>query len=129
MSLSFDSARLPNPDLTEEHHAWRDQLRRFIDREIMPYVDEWDEQSFLPNELWGKAAEFGLLGLGYPEQYGGTETGIDLHHVNIVSEELKAEIVPPILAGEKRISLAIAEPSGGSGVANMQKLLLVGTTR
>jgi acyl-CoA dehydrogenase len=100
MSLSFDSARLPNPDLTEEHHAWRDQLRRFIDREIMPYVDEWDEQA-----------------------------GIDLHHVNIVSEELKAEIVPPILAGEKRISLAIAEPSGGSGVANMQKLLLVGTTR
>ena len=42
MSLNFDSARLPNPDLTEEHHAWRDQLRRFIDREIMPYVDEWD---------------------------------------------------------------------------------------
>ena len=41
MSLSFDSARLPNPDLTEEHEAWRDQLRRFIDREIMPYVDEW----------------------------------------------------------------------------------------
>jgi acyl-CoA dehydrogenase len=150
MSLSFDSARLPNPDLTEEHEAWRDQLRRFIDREIMPYVDEWDEQGYLPGELWAKAAEFGLLGLGYPEQYGGTETGIDLHHLNIVSEEisrtslgglpstllshgiglppvlafgseeLKSELVPPILAGEKRISLAITEPSGGSDVANLQ---------
>jgi acyl-CoA dehydrogenase len=150
MSLSFDSARLPNPDLTEEHHAWREQLRRFIDREIMPYVDEWDEQGYLPDELWAKAAEFGLLGLGYPEQYGGTEIGIDLHHINIVSEEisrtslgglpstllshgiglppimafsseeLKSKIVPPILAGEKRISLAITEPSGGSDVANMQ---------
>ncbi|MFK8049650.1 MAG: acyl-CoA dehydrogenase family protein [Halioglobus sp.] len=150
MSLSFDSARLPNPDLTEEHEAWREQLRRFIDREIVPYVDEWDEQGFLPDELWGKAAEFGLLGLGYPEQYGGTQTGIDLHHVNIVgeeisrtslgglpstllshgiglppvlafgSEDLKSELVPPILAGKKRISLAITEPSGGSDVANMQ---------
>ncbi|MBT7719736.1 MAG: acyl-CoA dehydrogenase family protein, partial [Halieaceae bacterium] len=88
MSLSFDSARLPNPDLTEEHEAWREQLRRFIDREIMPHVDEWDEQGFLPEELWGKAAEFGLLGLGYPEQYGGIETGIDLYHHNILSEEL-----------------------------------------
>jgi acyl-CoA dehydrogenase len=150
MSLSFDSARLPNPDLSEEHHTWRDQLRRFIDREITPYVDDWDEQGFLPDELWGKAAQFGLLGLGYPEQYGGTEAGIDQHHVNIVgeelartslgglpstllshgiglppvlafaSEDLKAELVPPILAGEKRISLGITEPSGGSDVANLQ---------
>ena len=150
MSLSFDSARMPNPDLNEEHHAWRDQLRRFIDREISPYVDEWDEQGYLPDELWDKAAEFGLLGLGYPEQYGGTEAGIDQHHVNIVgeeiartslgglpstllshgiglppvlafgSDELKAQVVPPILAGKKRISLGITEPSGGSDVANMQ---------
>ena len=150
MSLSFDSARLPNPDLSEEHHTWRDQLRRFIDREITPYVDDWDEQGFLPDELWGKAAQFGLLGLGYPEQYGGTEAGIDQHHVNIVgeelartslgglpstllshgiglppvlafgSEDLKAELVPPILAGGKRISLGITEPSGGSDVANLQ---------
>ena len=43
MSLDFDSARLPNPHLREEHHAWRTQLRRFIDTEIMPHADEWDE--------------------------------------------------------------------------------------
>ena len=43
MSLDFDSARLPNPHLTELHHAWRAQLRKFIDTEIMPYADDWDE--------------------------------------------------------------------------------------
>ena len=150
MSLTFDSARLPNPAVTQDHEAWRDQLRKFVDKEIAPFVDEWDEQGFLPDELWGKAAEFGLLGLGYPEQYGGTSEGIDLYHVNIVSEELcrtslgglpstllshgigmppvvnfgkdalKDEIIPQVIAGKKRIALAITEPSGGSDVANLQ---------
>lgn len=150
MSLNFDSARLHDPALTNEHEVWRGQLRRFIDREITPNVDEWDEQGFLPDALWDKAAEFGLLGLGFPETYGGTSAGIDLYHRNIVSEELmrtslgglpstllshgiglppviafgsdalKEELVPPILAGKKRIALAITEPSGGSDVANLQ---------
>jgi acyl-CoA dehydrogenase len=150
MSLTFDSARLPNPAITQDHEAWRDQLRKFVDKEIAPFVDEWDEQGFLPNELWAKAADFGLLGLGYPEQYGGTSEGIDLYHVNIVSEELcrtslgglpstllshgigmppvvnfgkdalKDEIIPQVIAGKKRIALAITEPSGGSDVANLQ---------
>tara|TARA_B110000977_G_scaffold194848_1_gene272212 strand:- start:683 stop:1855 length:1173 start_codon:yes stop_codon:yes gene_type:complete len=150
MSLTFDSARLPNPAVTQDHEAWRDQLRKFVDKEIAPFVDEWDEQGFLPDELWGKAAEFGLLGLGYPEQYGGTSEDIDLYHVNIVSEELcrtslgglpstllshgigmppvvnfgkdalKDEIIPQVIAGKKRIALAITEPSGGSDVANLQ---------
>jgi acyl-CoA dehydrogenase len=150
MSLTFDSARLPNPAVTADHEAWREQLRKFVDKEIAPFVDEWDEQGFLPAELWGKAAEFGLLGRGDPEQYGGTSEGIDLYHVNIVSEELcrtslgglpstllshgigmppvvnfgkdalKDEIIPPVIAGTKRIALAITEPSGGSDVANLQ---------
>lgn len=150
MSLDFDSARLHNPDLTESHEAWRTQLRRFLDQEVVPHVDEWDEQGFLPDDLWPKAAGIGLLGLGYPEQYGGTSEGIDHWHQNIVSEEicrtslgglpstlmshgiglppvvafgseaLKQEIIPPVLAGEKRIALSITEPSGGSDVANLQ---------
>ena len=69
MSLDFDSARLPNPHLTEEHHAWREALRRFVDTEIMPYADDWDEAGAIPNTLWPKAAAVGLLGLGYPEQF------------------------------------------------------------
>ena len=63
MSLDFDSARLPNPHMNEEHLAWREQLRRFIDSEIMPFAEEWDEAGHIPIELWPKAANVGLLGL------------------------------------------------------------------
>ena len=86
MSLDFDSARLANPHFTEEHDAWRGALRRFIDTEIMPYADDWDEAGAIPSELWPKAAELGLLGLGYPEQFGGTSA--DSWHSWIVNEEL-----------------------------------------
>ncbi len=88
MSLDFDSARLPNPNLTAEHEEWRAQLRKFIDGEIMPFADEWDEACKIPDELWGKAAAIGLLQLGYPEQYGGVSEGIDSWHKNIVAEEM-----------------------------------------
>lgn len=150
MSLDFDSARLPNKNLTPEHHEWRAQLRRFIDREIMPYAEDWDESGSIPQELWPKAAEVGLLGMGYPEEFGGVTEGIDLWHGIIVNEEMarvavggvaatllvhgiglppvinfgsdaiKQMAAPPVLAGTKRISLAITEPGGGSDVAQLQ---------
>ena len=64
MALDFDSARLSNPYLTSEHEEWRSQVRRFMDREIMPFAAEWDEAGEIPDELWAKAAEVGILGLG-----------------------------------------------------------------
>ena len=88
MSLDFDSARLPNPHLTAEHEAWRTQLRRFIDQEIAPYAEEWDEAGHIPIELWPKAGAVGLLGLGYPEAYGGVSEGIDSWYQWITNEEL-----------------------------------------
>ena len=57
----------------EDHEAWRYALRQFIDREIAPYVDEWEEAGTFPRELYKKAAEIGLSKLGYPEQYGGVD--------------------------------------------------------
>ena len=63
MSLDFDSARLPNPNLRPEHEEWRTQLRRFIDTEIMPHAEDWDEAGHIPIELWPKAAAVGLLSL------------------------------------------------------------------
>ena len=150
MSLNFDSARISNPYLTPEHGEWRTQLRRFIDREIMPYAAEWDEAGKIPDELWPKAAEVGMLGLGYAEEYGGISEGIDIWHHNILNEELarsgvggigatlcvhsiglppvanfasaeiKQLVMPGVLAGSKRISLGITEPGGGSDVANIQ---------
>jgi acyl-CoA dehydrogenase len=147
MALDFDSARLPNPHLTEAHEAWRTQLRRFVDTEIAPFADAWDEAGSIPAGLWPKAAAVGLLGLGYPEEYGGTSEGIDSWHHWIVAEELarfavggvnaslmvhgiglppvinwgseamKQAVAPPVLAGEKHIALGITEPGGGSDVA------------
>ncbi|MAT91309.1 MAG: acyl-CoA dehydrogenase [Halioglobus sp.] len=149
MSLDFDSARLPNPHLREEHHQWRAQLRKFIDSEIMPHAAEWDEAGDIPQSLWPKAAKVGLLGLGYPEAYGGTREGIDSWHAWITGEELarigvgglsatlmvhgiglppvinwgseamKQLVAPPVLAGEKNISLGITEPGAGSDVAQI----------
>jgi acyl-CoA dehydrogenase len=150
MSLTFDSARLPNPNITSEHEEWRVQLRKFIDAEIMPFAEQWDEDCHIPIELWPKAAEVGLLGMGYPEQYGGISEGIDSWHNWIANEELarigvggipaslmvhgiglppvinwgsdkmKEEVAPPVLAGTKHIALGITEPGGGSDVAQLQ---------
>ncbi|MEH6591003.1 MAG: acyl-CoA dehydrogenase family protein [Halioglobus sp.] len=149
MSLDFDSARLPNPNMRPEHIEWRAQLRRFIDTEIMPYAEDWDEACHTPDALWPKAAAVGLLGVGFPEEFGGISEGIDCWHSWIVNEELgrigvggvsaslmvhgiglppilnwgsqflKEMVAPSVLAGEKFISLGITEPGGGSDVAQL----------
>lgn len=149
-ALDFDALRPPSPFFTESHHAWRRELRKFIDREIAPNVDAWDEAGFVPRDVFLKAGAFGLLGAGYPEKYGGWTEGVDRFHGIVTSEEMarsgaggvsaalmihgiglppilaigtdemKAEIAPPVLRGEKQISLAITEPSGGSDVASLQ---------
>ena len=147
MSLDFDSARLLNPHFTEEHHAWRAALRRFVDTEIMPFAEEWDEAGTIPTSLWPKAAAVGLLGFGYPEAFGGVPG--DSWHAWIVNEELarigaggipaslmvhgiglppvlnwgseamQKAVAPGVLRGERWISLGITEPGGGSDVASL----------
>jgi acyl-CoA dehydrogenase len=149
-TIDFDSTRPPSPFLTEAHHAWRRELRRFIEREIIPYVEEWEEAEEIPLILYKKASDFGLLRMGYPEAYGGIQEGLDRFHGIVTSEELarigaggvtaslmvhgiglppilalgteemKQKIAPAVLAGDKHISLAITEPSGGSDVAQLK---------
>jgi acyl-CoA dehydrogenase len=149
MALDFDSARLYNPALNETHEEWRQQLRRFIEREIMPFAAEWEEQGKIPDEIFPKAGQQGLFALGYPEQYGGLEQGLDIWHSHIVHEELartgcggvaaaltvhnislpsvlayaqesiRQEVGPAVISGEKRISLGLTEPGGGSDVASL----------
>jgi acyl-CoA dehydrogenase len=149
-TIDFDSTRPPSPFLTEAHHAWRRELRRFIEREIVPYVEEWEEAEEIPLILYKKASDFGLLRMGYPEAYGGIQEGLDRFHGIVTSEELarigaggvtaslmvhgiglppilalgteemKQKIAPAVLAGDKHISLAITEPSGGSDVAQLK---------
>jgi len=148
--IDFDSTRPPSPFMRDTHHAWRRELRRFIAREIMPHVEEWEEAGEIPLSLYKKASDFGLLRMGYPEAYGGISEGLDRFHNIVTSEELarigaggiaaslmvhgiglppilalgsdemKAHVVPAVLAGDKHISLAITEPAGGSDVAQIR---------
>ncbi|WP_444927562.1 acyl-CoA dehydrogenase family protein [Microbulbifer sp. TRSA002] len=144
----IDASRMASPFYDEGHQEWRTQLRRFVEREITPYITEWDEDGQLPAELWKKAAEVGLLQMSYPENYGGIET--DVFHMIVAAEELarpgagglyaslmvhgialppllhygsealKDQVIPSVLRGEKHISLAVTEPGAGSDVANLQ---------
>jgi len=148
--LDFDSTRLPSPHLSESHDAWRRTVRQFVDREIMPNVSAWDEAEGFPRDLHRRAAAIGLIGLGYPEEFGGVREGVDVFHSLISSEELarpgsgglvaslmthgiglppvialgaddlKSRVAPPVLAGDKIIALCITEPSGGSDVASIR---------
>jgi len=137
-----------SPFYTAEHVAYRDVVRRFVEKEIEPYAHAWDEAGEFPRELYQKAAEIGLLGLGFPEQYGGTEVdrfmwiialqelaragaggvsaGLMSHSIGAPpiaragTPEFKARVLPEILSGKKISALAITEPSGGSDVANLR---------
>src|SRR5690606_26498472 len=66
-TLSSAMARPRRPFYNDEHEALRDTVRRFVAKEIRPHADEWDEAGCFPRELYTKAGEVGLLGLGFPE--------------------------------------------------------------
>src|SRR3954449_6715088 len=65
--------RMASPFYTGEHDAYREVVRRFVQKEIEPHAHEWDEAGGFPRQLYEKAAAIGLLGLGFPEEYGGTQ--------------------------------------------------------
>lgn len=71
----------------ESHQLIRDSVRRFVEREVLPYIDEWEEAEEFPRELYLKAGAAGILGIGYPEAYGGSCEG-DLFAKVAASEEL-----------------------------------------
>ena len=71
----------------ESHHAWREEVRKFVSKEIAPFVEEWEEAGEFPRELYKKAADVGLMGMGYDEKYGGTTEGIDIFHGIVTAEE------------------------------------------
>ncbi len=135
-------------DCNEDHKAFRETVRRFVEKEILPNVDAWDEAEEFPRALYRRCAELGLFGLGFPEQYGGVP-GDRFYGMVMIEEltraasggllaslfshtigappiaaggsaELKARVLPQILSGEKISALAVTEPSGGSDVANLK---------
>ncbi len=132
----------------ESHEILRRSVRQFVDREIIPHIDDWEEQGTFPRELYALAGAAGILGVGYPEEYGGA--GGDVLHQLVVSEEImragsgglaasfgshgiglppvlrfgsdemKERVIPPVLRGEKISCLAITESGGGSDVAGLK---------
>ncbi|MFT6556275.1 acyl-CoA dehydrogenase family protein [Sneathiella sp.] len=140
--------RAHNPNFTPEHLAFRETLRRFVETEIEPFASQWDEEETFPRALYKKAADIGLLGIGYPEEFGGIDADIYyllagaeelgragaggvtaslLSHTigappikNVGNQQQKEKYLPRILSGEWISALAITEPSGGSDVANLQ---------
>lgn len=134
---------------TEEHNAFRQSFKDFLQKEVVPYVDKWEKQGFVDKEIWKKFGEMGYFGLNYPEVYGGLN--LDLFYTTIFLEELqkvnsggfaaamwahvylamthlekegnqfiKEKYLTPSILGEKVGCLCITEPFGGSDVAGMR---------
>jgi citronellyl-CoA dehydrogenase len=139
MSLYFD----------DEHNAFRQMVRRFVETEINPHVEEWEAAGIFPaHDLFKKMGNLGLLGLTYPEKYGGggvdywyevvlleelgradcagVPMGISVHTdmatpalAKFGSEELKQRFLVPAIAGDFVSSIAVSEPGAGSDVARI----------
>lgn len=129
-----------------DHEAFRQTVRRFIEREVAPHAEEWEAQRTFPRELFGRFGELDLLGLKYPEAYGGTNAGPVYEavlmeelsrsgsggvagaigaHIAIATppvfrlgtEEQKQRWLVPAIKGEAIAALGITEAGGGSDVA------------
>lgn len=150
MPYEFNSKVTCQEYFGKAHDMVRKSVKAFVDKEIIPFIDDWEEAGEFPRELYQKAAAVGILGTGYPEGYGGIPG--DIFFQIAVSEELMRSgsgglvaglgslniaippilsagtesqierFVRPVLAGDKIAALAITEPEGGSDVANLQTM-------
>ncbi|HEY2180201.1 MAG TPA: acyl-CoA dehydrogenase family protein [Solirubrobacteraceae bacterium] len=136
----------PTPPFGDEHEELRASARGFIERELAPHAQRWEEERWFSDDVFAALAAQGLLGLKYPERYGGqggdylheavlceelarvgsggTAAGIGAH-VNIATppiwkfgdEQQKQDYLVPAIRGERIGALGITEPGAGSDVA------------
>ncbi len=140
------------PPFTGEHEELRESVRRFVENEIAPHVDEWEDRREFPLDLYRRCGELGFLGLKFPEEYGG-QGGTHLHdavwveelsrrgasggvaaglnaHASIAmppvfkfgNEWQRQRWVVPGIKGEKIGALGITEPGAGSDVAGLRTM-------
>ena len=133
----------------DEHEIFRKTLRDFIEKELVPHVDEWEAAELFPREVFNRCGELGFLGVHYPEELGGS--GGDYWYSVVWGEELvrarcsglamalavqtdmatpiinelgtkeqKEEFLVPAIRGEYIAALGISEPNCGSDVASIQ---------
>src|SRR5262249_61642421 len=69
------AAQIPYPYFTDEHHFFRQTVKQFVEAEIAPHAEEWDEAGIFPKELFKKAADLGLFGIRLDPKYGGSGLG------------------------------------------------------
>lgn len=134
---------------SEELELFRQQVRRFVEDEVEPFGEAWEETGMVPREVLRKMGDLGFFGLTYPEKYGGA--GLDTIATAIFSEELGrctfggfvatvlvhtdmgsphlanagneaqiAKYMPAITKGELITAIAVTEPDAGSDVANLR---------
>jgi acyl-CoA dehydrogenase len=129
---------------TEEHRIFREAVRKFMEKEVTPHVEEWEETGIVPKTIWKKMGEQGFLCMDVPEAYGGlgadflysvilieelartNHTGLaaPLHSDVVVpyitafgSEELKKKYLPGCVSGDIVTAIAMTEPNTGSDLA------------
>ncbi len=133
--------------LTEEHTLFRDSFRHFVEKEMVPHIEQWEKDGIVARDLWLKAGQQGFLGISVPEEYGGAGiddftynaimaeeytranvtsagAGFGLHNdvvlpyfLNYASEEQKQRWLPGMCSGELITAIAMTEPNTGSDLA------------
>lgn len=134
---------------TEEHESFRQSFKEFLQKEVVPYIDQWEETGTIDRFIWKKFGEMGYFGLNSPEEYGGMN--LDLFYTVIFLEELqkvnsggfaaamwahvylamthlekegdkriKTEYLTPSIDGDKIGCLCISEPFAGSDVSGIR---------
>ena len=138
-----------SPFYSDDHHAYREVVRSFTEKEIASHVHEWDLAGEVPRDLYVKAGAIGLFGDGFDAEHGGHGQRDALMRLVLMeelcragsggvvaalfsnyiglppiqrfgSEEMKARVIAPCMAGDAIAALAITEPSGGSDVARIK---------
>lgn len=132
-----------------DHDAFRESVREFVNRSIVPHEEKLIEQRFVDRDIWLEAGRNGFLGLDVPEQYGGGAAGdyrfnailgeelarssaavasaFGIHYdivapylVKLTTEEQRERWLPKFCAGELITAIAMTEPSGGSDLAALK---------
>src|SRR5262245_25510622 len=83
---------------TEDHELFRDSFRTFVDREMVPYHDDWTDAGIVSRDLFTKAGTSGFLGMAVPEQYGGGGVK-DFRYSQVIGDEVHYAAVGPAALG------------------------------
>jgi acyl-CoA dehydrogenase len=133
-----------------EHHDYRESFRKFLAAEVLPHVDQWEQDQIVPRDLFTKAAAHGFLAMEVPERYGGSGVGDwrfnvvlgeeiayngvgaafagPLLHTDVcvpylmasATDEQRERWLPGIASGERILAIAMTEPGTGSDLAAIQ---------